>query len=83
MTSVRLPASIDNRLTHLSALTKRSKSYYIKEALEQYLEDMEDMMIAVQRLSRDEPTYTSAEVLAHLKKKHNAAKRTSKKNKKK
>ncbi len=73
MTSVRLPASIDQRLGHLSAITKRSKSFYIKEALEQYLEDMEDIMIAVQRLSkRDSVSYSSAEVLKHLKEHHKA-----------
>ena len=35
MTLVRLPANIENRLSDLCQLTKRSKSFYIKEAIEQ------------------------------------------------
>ena len=67
MTSVRLPASNDQRLGDLAALTKRSKSFYIKEALEQYLEDMEDAMIALKRIKKRNPVYyTTAEVLARL-----------------
>lgn len=42
MLSVRLPKKTEERLAALSARTHRSKSYYIKKALDQFLEDEED-----------------------------------------
>jgi len=52
MTSIRLPEELNNRLENLAALTHRPKSFYIREALSQYLEDLEDGYIALERLSR-------------------------------
>ena len=52
MTSVRLPENIDIQLEQLCELTKRSKSFYIKEALTRYLEDIADHYIAIDRISR-------------------------------
>jgi len=44
--AVRLPADMEQRLTDLSHQTGRKKSYYIKEALMNYLEDLEDIYLA-------------------------------------
>lgn len=69
MTSIRLPEALEDRLETLARLTKRSKSFYIKEALEQYLEDMEDGYIALGRaISPNRKFYTGKEVLAEIKK---------------
>ena len=46
MLTVRLPDEIDNRLTALAEQTGRPKSYYVREALENYLEDLEDLYTA-------------------------------------
>ena len=43
ITSIRLPEGMNRRLEELAASTKRSKSYYVKEALATYLEDLEDI----------------------------------------
>ncbi|MGE4266714.1 MAG: DUF6290 family protein [Deferribacterales bacterium] len=43
MLTVRLPEEIEARLNELSEKTGRPKSYYIREAVENYLEDMEDL----------------------------------------
>ncbi len=51
MTSVRLSEEMEASLCRLSALTHRPKSFYIKEALSRYLEDMEDTYIALERIS--------------------------------
>lgn len=51
MTTVRLSKEMENRLSHLAAITHRPKSFYIKEALKQYLEDMEDGYMALERIS--------------------------------
>ena len=48
MLGVRLPEDLNNRLCVLSKETKRSKSLFVKEALERYLEDIEDYYLAVQ-----------------------------------
>ena len=67
MTSIRLPANIDLQLTQLCGMTKRSKSFYIKEALTRYLEDIADYYIAMDRLSRPKrKTYTTKELLEEL-----------------
>ena len=67
MTTIRLSEEIENRLTQLSTLTHRSKSFYIKEALKKYLEDMEDYYTAVERLvNADAKYYTSDEVKKRL-----------------
>ena len=69
MTSVRLPENIENRLSDLCQLTKRSKSFYIKEAIEQYLDDMEDTYITLERISNPGRTFLSTEeVIEELKK---------------
>jgi RHH-type rel operon transcriptional repressor/antitoxin RelB len=42
MLSIRLPKKLEEELELISKRTERSKSYFIKKALEQYLEDLED-----------------------------------------
>ena len=42
MLTVRLPENLEKRLNALAAVTKRPKSYYVREAIERVLEDMED-----------------------------------------
>jgi RHH-type rel operon transcriptional repressor/antitoxin RelB len=42
MLAVRLPESLESRLNALSLKTHRSKSFYIKKALERLLEEEED-----------------------------------------
>ena len=51
MTSIRLPVEIEGRLASLCQLTQRSKSFYIKEAIEYYLEDLEDAYVALERIA--------------------------------
>lgn len=45
-TAVRLPESLEKRLNALAHQTHRSKSYYLICALEQFLEDREDYLLA-------------------------------------
>lgn len=46
MLSVRLPEELEQRLEALAKATGRSKTYYVREALIQKLEDMEDLYLA-------------------------------------
>lgn len=42
MLTIRLPENTERRLNSLASATKRSKSYYVREALERFLDDLED-----------------------------------------
>jgi RHH-type transcriptional regulator, rel operon repressor / antitoxin RelB len=45
-TSIRLTPEIEQRLDFLAASTGRTKAYYLREIIEQGIEDMEDYYIA-------------------------------------
>ena len=47
--SVRIPTELDERLRSLVASTRRSKSSFIIEALERYLDEVEDLEKALAR----------------------------------
>lgn len=46
MLSVRLSKDLESRLDALAAKTHRAKSYYVKKALEEFLENQEEYEIA-------------------------------------
>ncbi len=45
--SARIPESLDMRLNALIEKTHRSKGYFVRHALERYLEDEEDLADAI------------------------------------
>lgn len=53
MIAVRLTKELETRLEKIASETHRSKSYYIRKALEQFLEDREDYLLAVARLEEN------------------------------
>ena len=61
MLSVKLPEELENRLNNLAAKTKRSKSFYMREALERYLEEYEEGLLALDRLNDKNAEYLSNE----------------------
>lgn len=48
--SLRLPDEITQRLEQLAALTGRSKTFYMVEAIREHIGDLEDLYLAEQRL---------------------------------
>ncbi len=50
MLAIRLPAEIEERLTALAKATGRTKTFYARKAILEYLGDMEDLYLAEQRL---------------------------------
>lgn len=48
--TVRLPEEISNKLDDSSSEIKRKKSFIIKSALEQYLEEYADYQVVLDRL---------------------------------
>jgi RHH-type rel operon transcriptional repressor/antitoxin RelB len=49
MTGVRFDAETETRLNALAAQTHRSKSYYLKEAIKNYLDAYEETILTVAR----------------------------------
>lgn len=52
MLGVRLPEYLEKELQKLSEQTHRPKSYFVKEALKEYLENNRDYFVALQRLEK-------------------------------
>ncbi|MCP4990005.1 MAG: TraY domain-containing protein [Colwellia sp.] len=50
MLSLRLSNDVESRLNQLAETTGRTKTFYAKEAILKYLDDMEDTYIAINRL---------------------------------
>jgi len=44
--SIRLDEHLEARLERLARLTGRSKSFYVKQAIEDQIEDLEDLYLA-------------------------------------
>lgn len=65
---VRISRVLDERLDALAARTGRRKSYYASKAIEQYLEDCEDYLLAVTAYeeSKGKRRYSLAEVEQRL-----------------
>ena len=63
MISVRLPEEMETRINNLAKSTQRTKSFFIKEALNNYLEDMEDYYEALKRDNDPEQNLISLEEL--------------------
>ena len=51
-TSIRLAPEIEQRLAYLAAKTGRTKAYYLREIIEQGIEEMEDYYLAADVLER-------------------------------
>lgn len=66
MLAVRLDMETETRLATLSRETGRSKSYYVKQAIDAFLEDREDYLLAVSVLERNEPRKSLSEVRKEL-----------------
>lgn len=49
MLAIRLPQEIENRLNALAEQTGRTKTYYAREAILEYLDDLEDFYLAEKR----------------------------------
>jgi RHH-type transcriptional regulator, rel operon repressor / antitoxin RelB len=52
MLAIRLPMSVEKRLEKLARRTGRTKTYYVREAILEHLEDLEDLYLAEGTLER-------------------------------
>jgi RHH-type rel operon transcriptional repressor/antitoxin RelB len=70
MLALRLPPDLEARLDALARKTGRTKSYYAREAIVEYIDDLEDLYLAQRRYALIEKgkskTLSLAEVEAQL-----------------
>lgn len=66
MLAVRLPEEIEKRLADLAKATGRTKTFYVREAVMEYLDDLEDLYLAEKRLGRYYAGKSGASSLAEL-----------------
>ncbi len=66
MLSVRLSERMEHRLSDLSQKTKRTKSYYVERALERFLDEQEDYLLALSRLEEKGPHLSLEEAKKQL-----------------
>ena len=52
MLAIRLPQSIEKRLEKLARRTGRTKTFYVREAILEHLDDLEDLYLAERTLER-------------------------------
>lgn len=68
--SIRLPDEINERLDFLARQTGRTKAFYIREALAEMIDDLEDYYLAADILERirkgKESAYSATEVRINL-----------------
>lgn len=62
MLAIRLPEEIEARLTELAAKTGRTKTFYVREAILQHLDEMEDKYLAIIRLENSGKRWTLKEL---------------------
>ena len=69
-TTVRLEAEQEKRLAFLARSTGRTKAYYLRELIQNGLDDLEDYYLAAATMERvrkgEEKTYSAAEVRSDL-----------------
>jgi RHH-type rel operon transcriptional repressor/antitoxin RelB len=51
MLAIRLPEDLEKRLENLAKRTGRTKTFYARQAIEQHLDELEDIYLAEQRLA--------------------------------
>ena len=52
MLAIRLPDEIEKRLEVLAKKTGRTKTYYVREAVIDHLEELEDIYLSLDRLEK-------------------------------
>lgn len=50
--SIRLPSDVESRLEKLATKTGRSKTFYVREAILEHLNDLEDLYLAESELRK-------------------------------
>ena len=63
MLAIELPTSIEDRLDALAKATGRAKDEYVREAILEHLDDLEDLYLAESRLAQNSAATPLEEVM--------------------
>ncbi len=63
MLAIRLPKETEARLANLARKTGRTKTFYAREAILNYLDDLEDLFLAQDRLMHPDETISLEELI--------------------
>ena len=66
MLAIRIPEDIEKRLQTLADKTGRTKTYYARKAILEFLEELEDTYLALERLDNPGKRWTQEEVRREL-----------------
>jgi RHH-type rel operon transcriptional repressor/antitoxin RelB len=70
MLAIRLPPEVEARLDSLAKSTGRTKTFYVREAIIEHLEDLEDTYLAEKRLTEIRAGRSSTIPLKDVLKRH-------------
>ena len=70
MLAIRLPPEIEERLEALASRTGRTKTFYVREAIEKHIDDLEDLYLADAELARVRAGRSKPQSLAEVMKAH-------------
>lgn len=70
MLAIRLPIDIENRLSDLAKSTGRTKTFYAREAILEYINNLEDIYLAEKELNDIRAGRTSTVSLNEVMKKY-------------
>lgn len=62
MITVHLPSEIEQRIAALAARTGRTETFYIEEAIIEYLDELEDKYLSLNRLENPTKRWTLDEM---------------------
>ncbi len=62
MLAIRLPEEIETRLAELAKKTGRTKTFYVREAILDHLDEIEDKYLAIHRLENPGKRWTLDEL---------------------
>jgi RHH-type rel operon transcriptional repressor/antitoxin RelB len=66
MMTLRLPNEVEMRLKNLALKTGRTKTFYVRQAILEHLEDLEDVFLAQERLQKQERIWSHEEVVREV-----------------
>lgn len=66
MLSVRLSKEMEDRLARVAHKTGRSKSFCARQAIEEKIEEMEDLAVAIERLEHPKKTTSLSDLAKEL-----------------
>ncbi len=66
MASVRLNKELENRLDRLAQTTGRTKTFYIRQLIEDHIDELEDRYLAESRLEKPVDRLTSQKMRQEL-----------------